>query len=55
MGLHVNGNESEWSIIGGTGDLAMARGVVKRKQYKGVSNGDIQELTMHGYCRMEVR
>jgi hypothetical protein len=54
MGLGIGGKESEWSIIGGTGDLAFARGIVKRKHYKEVSGGDIQEITMHGFCRMQV-
>jgi len=47
--------QGEWAIVGGTGDFAMACGIVKRKVH-GVLNGgegEILELTIHGFCRME--
>jgi len=44
---------SEWSITGGTGDLAMARGVVKVKFHGVVKDGDTWELSFHGFCSMQ--
>lgn len=53
MGLAATGQTGEWSITGGTGNLAMARGVVKVKFQESVYGGDIWELTFHGFCRMQ--
>lgn len=56
MGLSATFEQpSEWSITGGTGDLAMARGVVKVKFHEVVKDGDTWELSFHGFCSMQVR
>lgn len=52
MGTDVH--EGQWSIVGGTGDLAMARGVIEKKLHEKTNGGDIIELTIHGFCRMQI-
>ncbi|KAM3391815.1 hypothetical protein ACQJBY_013119 [Aegilops geniculata] len=47
------GQAGEWSIVGGTGDLAMARGVVKVKFHEKVKDGNTWELRFHGFCSMQ--
>jgi hypothetical protein len=42
--------EDEWAIVGGTGDLAMARGIIQRKR----ADGETVELTIDVFCRMKV-
>jgi hypothetical protein len=54
MGISVD-EEGEWSIVGGTGELAMARGVIKRKVHKRTNVENIIELTIHGFCCSKVR
>ncbi|VAI81866.1 unnamed protein product [Triticum turgidum subsp. durum] len=46
--------EGEWSIVGGTGEFAMARGVVNKKLHGNIDGGDIIELTIHGFCRKQI-
>uniref|UniRef100_A0ACD5TF96 Uncharacterized protein n=1 Tax=Avena sativa TaxID=4498 RepID=A0ACD5TF96_AVESA len=41
---------SEWSIVGGTGEFQMARGVINRKFYEWTGDGKTQELTIHAFC-----
>ncbi|EMS67500.1 hypothetical protein TRIUR3_29786 [Triticum urartu] len=53
MGASVD-EEGEWSIVGGTGEFAMARGVVTKKLHKKIDGGDIIELTIHGFCRKQI-
>ncbi|VAI94004.1 unnamed protein product [Triticum turgidum subsp. durum] len=53
MGTSVE-QEGAWSIVGGTGDLAMAHGVINKKLHHRTSDGDIIELTIHGFCRMQI-
>ncbi|KAF7004982.1 hypothetical protein CFC21_020138 [Triticum aestivum] len=54
MGLSATFEQpSEWSITGGTGDLAMARGIVKVKFHEMVEDGDTWELSFHGFCSMQ--
>ena len=53
MGTSVH--EGQWSIVGGTADLAMARGVIEKKLHEKKNGGDIIELTIHGFCHMQVR
>jgi len=40
----------EWAIVGGTGDLAMATGVVKKVTYESNADGNILELTVRAFC-----
>ncbi|CAL5089305.1 unnamed protein product [Urochloa decumbens] len=40
---------SEWAIVGGTGDLTMATGVVK-KVIENKDNGNVWELTVKAFC-----
>jgi hypothetical protein len=49
------GSDSEWAIVGGTGVFAMARGIIERKFYQQINGGEIQELTISGFCRGKVR
>lgn len=53
MGATIE-NTSEWAIVGGTGEFAMARGVIERKTPVGITGGVMQELAINGYCFMKV-
>jgi hypothetical protein len=46
--------EGEWAIVGGTGDFAMARGIVQRKMVEKRADGETVELTIDVFCRMKV-
>ncbi|KAI4967235.1 jacalin-related lectin 10-like [Hordeum vulgare subsp. vulgare] len=48
MGISVE--EGEWAIVGGTGQFAMANGVIHKKLHEQRSDGNIIELTIHGFC-----
>lgn len=48
MGLSVE--EGEWAIVGGTGQFAMTRGVIYKRIHKQRNDGNIIELTIHGFC-----
>ncbi|OEL16101.1 hypothetical protein BAE44_0022881 [Dichanthelium oligosanthes] len=51
--LEVDGvivEEGEWAIVGGTGEFKMATGVIYKKVHQSNSNGNIIELTVHGFC-----
>uniref|UniRef100_J3NCA4 Dirigent protein n=1 Tax=Oryza brachyantha TaxID=4533 RepID=J3NCA4_ORYBR len=48
MGVPVEGGE--WSIVGGTGEFAMASGVIYKKVHERRPEGNIIELTVHGFC-----
>ncbi|XP_037488670.1 uncharacterized protein LOC119367178 [Triticum dicoccoides] len=50
MGISVE--EGEWAIVGGTGQFAMATGVIYKKFHEQRSEGNIIELTIHGFCPM---
>jgi hypothetical protein len=54
----VNGvivEKGEWAIVGGTGEFKMATGVIYKKLYEQNSDGNIIELTVHGFCPVLVR
>jgi len=47
-------DDSEWAIVGGTGEFAMARGVVViARNVQSIENGQIDELTIGAICRMK--
>jgi hypothetical protein len=48
MGISVE--EGEWAIVGGTGQFTMATGVIYKKFHEQTSDGNIIELTIHGFC-----
>ncbi|XP_052139285.1 mannose/glucose-specific lectin-like [Oryza glaberrima] len=48
MGVPVEGGE--WAIVGGTGEFIMASGVIYKKVHERRSEGNIIELTIHGFC-----
>lgn len=48
MGLDVT--EGEWAIVGGTGQFSMATGVIYKKLHAQMSEGNVVELTIHGFC-----
>ena len=39
----------EWSIIGGTGELAMARGIIKHKVVGNTTNTNFIQLDIHAF------
>ncbi|EMS65594.1 hypothetical protein TRIUR3_06346 [Triticum urartu] len=52
MGASVE-EHSPWAIVGGTGDLSMARGVIKRRLHRKIDGGLILQLTIHAFCAPE--
>ena len=48
MGIVVE--EAEWAIVGGTGEFAMATGVIQKRFHEQRSDGNIVELTIQGFC-----
>ncbi|KAM3355046.1 hypothetical protein ACQJBY_025675 [Aegilops geniculata] len=44
--------QGEWAIVGGTGQFAMARGVIQRKMHQKLADGhgDVLELTIEAFC-----
>ena len=56
MGATTSEEQGEWAIVGGTGDFAMARGVIKRKVHQKLADGEVLELTIDAFCcNMKVR
>jgi len=53
MGSTVD-DAGEWAIVGGTGAFAIACGTINRKVHAKIPNGEIQELTISGYCKMQL-
>jgi len=53
MGATTVDDQGEWAIVGGTGDFARARGVIKRKVHQQVPDGEVLELTIDAYCHMK--
>jgi len=51
MGISVE--DGEWSIVGGTGQFAMASGVIHKKFHEQRSDGNIIELTVHAFCPVQ--
>jgi hypothetical protein len=54
MGANYVDEENEWAIVGGTGEFAMARGIINRRVYSFAVPHLTQELTMEFFCRMKV-
>ncbi|TVU49925.1 hypothetical protein EJB05_01269, partial [Eragrostis curvula] len=48
MGIVVE--RGEWAIVGGTGEFAMATGVIHKRFHQQRSDGNIMELTIQGFC-----
>uniref|UniRef100_A0ACD6AD73 Uncharacterized protein n=1 Tax=Avena sativa TaxID=4498 RepID=A0ACD6AD73_AVESA len=48
------GKSNQWAVVGGTGDFAMAQGVIKITECKVTGDEKIHELTIDGYCHMEL-
>ena len=54
MGASRSANDGEFAIIGGTGDFAMARGILTKRLVVDVACSKIFELTVDGFCHMNV-
>ncbi|KAK3126817.1 hypothetical protein QOZ80_7AG0563270 [Eleusine coracana subsp. coracana] len=48
MGITVE--TGEWAIVGGTGQFAMASGVISKRFHEQRSDGNIIELNVHAFC-----
>ncbi|CAN6203372.1 unnamed protein product [Urochloa humidicola] len=48
MGMHDI--KWDWAIVGGTGDLTMATGVIKKVLHEHTTDGNIFELTVKAFC-----
>ncbi|KAM3206787.1 hypothetical protein ACQJBY_062136 [Aegilops geniculata] len=53
MGANDDDEENEWAIVGGTGEFAMARGVINKRSHSFIGNTITQELTIEFFCRMK--
>ncbi|CAN6203535.1 unnamed protein product [Urochloa humidicola] len=53
MGITVE--SGEWAVVGGTGEFAMATGVISKKLYQQRSDGNIIELTIRALCPRGIR
>jgi hypothetical protein len=45
MGISVS--DGDWGIVGGTGEFAMAQGVISKKLFKQIETGNIVELNIY--------
>ncbi|CAN6362584.1 unnamed protein product [Urochloa humidicola] len=47
--------DNEWAIVGGTGEFAMARGIIQRRLYSVTAGGTslTHALTIEFFCRMK--
>ncbi|KAJ1701140.1 hypothetical protein LUZ63_000919 [Rhynchospora breviuscula] len=45
--------KGQWAIVGGTGDLAMARGVIYKKNPEKIGRSMIIELDIHAFCKSQ--
>uniref|UniRef100_A0A0E0BQK4 Dirigent protein n=1 Tax=Oryza glumipatula TaxID=40148 RepID=A0A0E0BQK4_9ORYZ len=48
--LGIFEEDRDWAIVGGTGEFAMASGVIKKTVYERTPEGTIIELTIRGFC-----
>ncbi|KAE8778652.1 Dirigent protein [Hordeum vulgare] len=46
--------QGDWAIVGGTGQFAMARGVVQRFVYERSDHGQVVELAIEAFCRAKL-
>ncbi|CAL5089661.1 unnamed protein product [Urochloa decumbens] len=53
MGITVE--SGEWAVVGGTGEFAMATGVISKKLYERRSDGNIIQLTIRALCLRGIR
>jgi hypothetical protein len=54
MGPTIEGL-GDWTIVGGTGALELARGVITRKVHEEGTGKTIYELTIHGFYDMPLQ
>jgi hypothetical protein len=40
----------EWAVVGGTGQFAMANGIISKKLHEQRSDGNVIELSVHAFC-----
>ncbi|PWZ41898.1 Horcolin [Zea mays] len=40
----------EWAVVGGTGQFAMANGIISKKFHEQRSDGNVIELSVHAFC-----
>jgi len=55
MGASEGTHVDVFAIVGGTGDFAMARGILTKKVYQRPINTVIFEITVDGYCHMNIQ
>ena len=53
MGANDENEDNEWAIVGGTGEFAMARGIINRRLYRYIYPQLTQELIIEFFCRMK--
>jgi hypothetical protein len=54
MGVSASTDTDVFAIVGGTGDFAMARGILTKKVHQRGVDTHIFELTVDGFCHMNV-
>ena len=45
--------DNDWAIVGGTGEFAMARGIIRRRVYSITNSTLTHALTIEFFCRMK--
>ncbi|BAT15869.1 Os12g0144200 [Oryza sativa Japonica Group] len=50
----VSVENGEWGIVGGTGQFAMAGGVIQKRVHQRRNDGNIIEITIHGFCPVSI-
>lgn len=53
MGIIVE--SGEWAVVGGTGQFAMANGVITKKFHEQRNDGNIIELTIRAFCPVKTK
>jgi len=55
IGASEGTDEDVFAIVGGTGDFAMARGILTKKVHQRGDDTVIFEITVDGYCHMNIQ
>ncbi|KQJ92957.1 uncharacterized protein LOC100842141 [Brachypodium distachyon] len=51
--MGVDYDQDEWAIVGGTGEFAMARGIIKKYPHSTARGRVVVKLNIHGFCSMK--
>ncbi|KAJ3697325.1 hypothetical protein LUZ61_001030 [Rhynchospora tenuis] len=49
MGATVTEDNSEWTIVGGSGEFTRAQGIIDKKTVQKTNDGDVLEINIHAF------